>query len=427
MTAQSNDIYINPAYGRLFSPDILPRYVLFTGGRGSSKSFTVSTFLCDALRRYQNWKALFTRYTLTSAEISIIPEFSEKLDLIGVRDQCHVTKKTIEHKKTGSSIIFSGIKTSTGNQTAKLKSIPGLNVFVIDEGEEFVSEKDFNIIDDSIRVEGVPNLVVIIMNPQTVTHWIWDKWIKDSHKMVTVDGVQIPISTHPDILHIHTTYLDNVSNLAESYLSKIRKLREDSIDPKTGHPKKDSKYAHRFLGAWLTMAEGAIFKNWKEGEFDETLPYCFAMDEGFFPDPLTLAKIAVDKRRKLIYLKELEYKTELSTEEVKALFEREVKSKRELIVADDKGRLIGDLSKDKWNIRKAVKWPGSVKDQIRDIQDYTIIVTPESYNAKMELNNYVWNDKKASIPIDAFNHLLDPLRYGFGKLVGKRTGVSRKN
>jgi phage terminase large subunit len=151
------------------------------------------------------------------------------------------------------------------------------------------------------------------------------------------------------------------------------------------------------------------------------------MDEGFFPDPLTLAKIAVDKRRKLIYLKELEYKTELSTEEVKALFEREVKSKRELIVADDKGRLIGDLSKDKWNIRKAVKWPGSVKDQIRDIQDYTIIVTPESYNAKMELNNYVWNDKKASIPIDAFNHLLDPLRYGFGKLVGKRTGVSRKN
>jgi len=55
------------------------------------------------------------------------------------------------------------------------------------------------------------------------------------------------------------------------------------------------------------------------------------------------------------------------------------------------------------------------------MQDYEIIVDPESSNLITEFNNYCWNDKKAGIPIDNYNHLIDPARYAFRKLATKRT------
>jgi len=121
-----------------------------TGGRGSGKSFAVNTFLV-LLTYERGTKTLFTRYTMTSASMSIIPEFREKLELMGVEDQFEITKTEITNKITGSSIYFSGIKTASGDQTAKLKSIQGINTFVLDEAEELQDELSFDKIDYSIR------------------------------------------------------------------------------------------------------------------------------------------------------------------------------------------------------------------------------------------------------------------------------------
>lgn len=50
--------------------------------------------------------------------------------------------------------MFRGIRTSSGNQTAKLKSIQGLTTFVCDEAEEWNSEEDFDKLVLSIRQKG---------------------------------------------------------------------------------------------------------------------------------------------------------------------------------------------------------------------------------------------------------------------------------
>ena len=159
-------IQVNEKYEALWKPRT--RYFLMTGGRGSAKSFTVALWVCNMLLFYKNWTILYTRYTLSSANISVIPEFREKLDLLGVADEFDISNSYISHKATKSSVIFSGIKTSSGNQTAKLKSITGLNVFIVDEAEEFTDEKDFNTIDESIRMPDIPNIVILVMNPQPV-------------------------------------------------------------------------------------------------------------------------------------------------------------------------------------------------------------------------------------------------------------------
>ena len=98
--------------------------ILLTGGRGSAKSFNATTFI-ERLTFEKGHKVLFSRYTLTSAELSIIPEFIEKIELDGTQRFFKITKKDIKNLRSGSEILFRGIKTSSGNQTANLKSIRG--------------------------------------------------------------------------------------------------------------------------------------------------------------------------------------------------------------------------------------------------------------------------------------------------------------
>ena len=391
---------LSPKYQPLWRPKT--RYVLVTGGRGSQKSFAVSTWACNKITDEKDpWTILYTRYTMQSAEISVIPEFTEKIELLGKTGSVQVTKTLVECLTTGSKIIFSGIKTQSGNQTARLKSIPGLNVFIVDEAEEFRSETDFNTIDDSIRMQGVPNVVVIVMNPQDTEHWVWNRWFERSHRMETIDGFQIPISTHPEVTHIHTIWRDNWKNLNPDYLAKIKLLKASNPEA----------YAHRYLGQWLTKKEGVIYPNWVEGAFDESLPFGYGIDLGFFPDPLALVKVAVDTKTMRIYMHEEIYKTSLSDEAALAIMLDRVEPNALVVNDTSEPRLIEMFARNGLNMQNASKGKDSIKEGIRELSKFQFVVTPESYNLKHELRNYVWNDKKASIPIAGHDHALDSVRY----------------
>ena len=177
---------------------------------------------------------LFTRWTLTSAELSIIPEFIDKIELLGKEDEFHVTKKEIIHKVSGSKIIFSGIKTSQGTQTANLKSIQGVTTWVIDEAEELTDEDVFDKINLSIREKSLPNRIIVIMNPSYKTHFIYRKYLEVERD---------------DVCHIHTTYRDNLKNLSDEFLEEAERLR--------GLNK--HRYDHLFLGTWLEDQEGLLW------------------------------------------------------------------------------------------------------------------------------------------------------------------------
>jgi len=86
-------------YQALYNTD--KRYILITGGRGSGKSFEVGTFL-SLLTYEQKHRILFTRYTMASAGISIIPEFMEKIELMEVAHHFDVNKSEITNTETGS-------------------------------------------------------------------------------------------------------------------------------------------------------------------------------------------------------------------------------------------------------------------------------------------------------------------------------------
>ena len=104
-------IELNPKFAPISESD--SRYFIVTGGRGSSKSYSINTLLM-MLTFEAGHTILFTRLTLSSAYISIIPEFLDKIETLNIQDHFHITKDEIINKLSGSKIIFKGIRTSSG-------------------------------------------------------------------------------------------------------------------------------------------------------------------------------------------------------------------------------------------------------------------------------------------------------------------------
>ncbi len=372
------------------------RYFIITGGRGSSKSFSITTFL-SLLTRESGHIILFTRYTLVSASISIIPEFIEKIELLGMANDFAVTKDEIVNINTGSKIIFKGIKTSSGTQTANLKSLQGVTTWVLDEAEELTDEDTFDKIDLSIRHKTKQNRVILILNPATKEHFIYQRFFEGK-------GIEGGANTiKGDTTYIHTTYFDNIHNLSESFLSQIETIKERRPD----------KYQHQILGGWLNRAEGVIFSNWTIGKFNDVGSVVYGQDFGFSADPTTLVATSIDSVNKVIYLKLYLYQTGLTTSDIYRLNKSIANDC--LIVADSaEPRLINELRDKGLNITEAIKGQGSVTYGISLLQDYDLIVDEDSIDLIKELNNYSWLERKSKTPIDKHNHALDAIRYAVG-------------
>ena len=386
----SASIKIHEKYNTLFEQPIGVRYYVVTGGRGSSKSFSVALWNC--LKTFEkDSKTLYTRYTLISAKKSIIPEFEEKIDILNAADYFDITNNEIINLETNSSILFSGIKTSSGNQTANLKSLQGVSCWILDEAEELVDELTFDKIDLSIRSKQSNNIVVLILNPTTKEHWIYKRFFEDKGVMGGFNGIK------DDTCYIHTTYLDNEENLSTSFLNSIESIRVNRPD----------KFKFQVMGGWRNKAEGVIFENWEFGEFDETLPFYYGLDFGYV-DPDAFIKVAIDEKRQIIYLDELFYKNSQGTDElIRAINSFE----RGQIIADSaEARLIDDIrSKTRHPIRKVSK--PKIIQRIKLALNYRIIVTPNSTNIAKEMNNYAWSTGSKESPIDAFNHGADAWGY----------------
>lgn len=361
-------------------------YAIVTGGRGSSKSFTVGTFL-EHLSFQLNHVILFTRYTMSSANLSVIPEFQEKIELNDHANHFNISKTEIINNYSNSRILFRGIKTGSGVQTASLKSIQGLSTWIVDEAEELVDETIFDKIDDSVRSDKVKNRVILILNPALKTHWIYKRFFEQAGVNAGWNGIK------DRVLYIHTTYLDNINNLSKKFIHKAQQLEKNN-------PK---KYEHIIMGGWLERAEGVIFTDWEIGEFDHTLPYGYGLDFGSL-DPDAMVKVAVDSKEKRIYIKEEMYDNNQSTSTLLKRV-REIAKDNDMVIADSaERRLIDDIRSTRVNIQKVKKT--SIIQGIKEMQGYTLIVTPESSNMATELNSYQWSDKKGEVPVDAYNHCL---------------------
>lgn len=391
--------------------------VLLSGGRDSGKSFGLSTFIPIAARDY-NHRVLYTRQTMSSTDNSITEALEGRMEDLGTSSFFEVANKTYSVKNNIGKIAITGQKTSVGTQTAKLKSLEDFSVFVTDEGEELESYASWKKVKRSMRAKDVQCLSIISFNPPTREHWLFEQFYEDVPS--GFNGIK------GRVLYIHTDYRDNgKENMALQNWLEYEELRE-AFEQYEATPKEDrenlprklikdyKEYKFDILGGFKNVAEGVIYEDWEEGEFNTRLPYVWGLDFGF-NDPDALVKVCVDQNEKKIYVKEGYFKGNTGTNQLTNILLDRVGTS-DLIIGDAaQKRLISDLWEAGLNIRRSLdKKP--VRD-IKRIQGYTIIVAPDSPNVKKALNNYSWHDKKSGVPNHNWSDLMDSMRYAVSELL----------
>lgn len=392
----------SPLYKPLFRAMPDTRYTLVKGGRGSGKSYAVNTALC--LSTYRDpLNILFTRYTMTSAEDSIIPEFTDKVSALQIEDHFRTRATDIVNLSTGAKIIFRGLMASSGNQVAKLKSLHGVKTWVLDEAQELTDPNLFDAIDFSVRTREAPNQIILSFNPTDVHSWIYERFYKN-----VPEGFNGVID---DVRYISTTYLGNKQNLDQSLLRQAEKMRIADYE----------KYRNIWLGEWETLSEGIIYKDWKQislSEFPRHFPCFYGVDWGYSNDPTAVVCCAYDIETKTIYLREVCYQKGLLAGHISRIIYEDMEAwgvSKEADIYCDPARPehIGEL---RMNNLCAMPADNRNKEgRIAYLQYFAVRYAGE--HIKWEADRYSWKpdpkdrSRYLNIPQDGNDHLMDAINY----------------
>ncbi|WDF54650.1 PBSX family phage terminase large subunit [Mucilaginibacter sp. KACC 22063] len=217
-------------------------------------------------------------------------------------------------------------------------------------------------------------------------------WIHEY--LIGQQGVQQIISDHR-----HNPFIDEVMH------HKIERLKLIDLDL--------WKVYARGLTGKLT---GLVFTNWQPCDSipADAKKIAYGLDFGFTNDETGCIELYMQNGE--LWLNELIYETGLTNQDISAkLKQLNVSTTTEIIADSAEPKSIEELRRLGWRMVPAIKGPDSIKNSIDILKRYKLNITQSSINLRKELMHYQWktdnNGKALNEPIDAWNHLIDPLRY----------------
>ena len=412
------ELIFHPKFEPLFLKDRKggPRYTVLTSGRAGGKSTAVSTAsVCDTYLDPNT--VLYSRQTMTSARVSVIPEYNDKIRILGRQRHFAVKEDTIVNRRSGGKLIFRGIQTSSGNQTAKLKSIPKLRKFFLDEAQELVNPVDFDTIDLSIRLKDAPNEIWLALNPSDIHHWIYKRFFRKPGVPYDYNGVV------DNVRYIHTDWRDVKEYLSQSFIDNALKMEREQPD----------KYANLYLGDWSVRRSGLIYPRWRPvtlADIPLGLDWWYGNDWGYSNDPDALVRMAFDPLTRTLYIVEVMYSTGKLPKDVAAAIRQDCEARGTTadlaLVYCDPARpdSIQELRL-QYGINAV---PGINRDKVGRIgylQGFKVCYV--GANVREEAETYSWEPDKAdpevftNVPQDGGDHACDAISYGSTHL--RRMGI----
>lgn len=217
-------------------------------------------------------------------------------------------------------------------------------------------------------------------------------WVHDN--LIGKPGVQLIISDHR-----HNPFL------SEQTRKKIEILKE--IDEQSWRV-----YARGLTG----KIDGLILTNWficEQIPKDAKL-LAAGLDFGFTNDETGC--LLVYRQNGDLWVDEILYETGLTNPDIAEKLHQTGISKRTEIVADSaEPKSIEELRRLGWHVNGARKGADSIINSIDILKRFRINITRQSVNLRNELGRYKWKKDRSgrtlNEPVDAYNHLIDPLRY----------------
>lgn len=409
------------------------RYVHVWGGRGRGGSHFGTDYFLYKITQPQYFRGYLMRQVAGDIRESLWRDFNDRItdnesvdpSLFALQDFA----MTAQYLPNANEIISKGFKKSSGNQTAKLKSIAGATNVLIEEGEEN-AEMDFDQLDDSLRTTKSDIQIITIFNPPHKDHWLIKRYynLTPAEEVHGKDYSGYYIATpkeNKNLLSIHSDYKDNIQNINQTTIEKFEGYRETNFE----------YYATMIKGFVSEGMKGLIFKKWKpitNREFNALeFDSFYGLDFGYSEDPAALIEIKAHNDN--IWIKELLYEPGYTNPLLANRFATlGLKRNAEIYADSAEPKSIDEIKAMKWNVKPAVKGQDSVRAGINFLLSKNVFYVDTGLNLIKEKESYRWaldaDKNPTNEPVDKFNHLMDALRYGtYTKLnTPKRfTGVIR--
>ena len=195
----------------------------------------------------------------------------------------------------------------------------------------------------------------------------------------------------------------------------------DMIESKKG----DNNFWRVYGLGELGIAEGLVFDNFEELDFDRNSfgRYYNGIDWGFSNDPFACVRVAVEND--CLYVCDEIYGKKLLNKDSAPMVSNLIGD--EYVYCDcAEPKSIAEYRSLGVNALEAKKGAGSIESGVKHLQSYKkIYIHPTCYNTLSEFRNYEWKrDKNGDclpMPVDAFNHAIDAIRYALNDIIGQNT------
>lgn len=385
------------------------RYIDLWGGRARGGSYSGTKYFVHLLTQKEYFRGYLMREIAGDIRESLWRDFKDRIEEAEIEHLFEINETAMSAicLPTGNVLLSKGFKKSSGNRTAKLKSLAGATHVLIEEAEE-IGKPDFNQLDDTLRTKKAENIQIIrIFNPPSKNHWLWEKY---NLTPALVEGYyEASPKKDPNLLSIFSTYYHNITNIHPS-----------SIQAYEGYKQTDPEYYYTIIKGLISEgARGRIYKHFQHiACMPNAYPKFYGLDWGF-NDPVAL--VECEAHNKQLWIEEKIYKSGLLNSELSQMMEDMGINKRSPIYADSaEPKDIAELKKMGWNVIPAQKGADSVRNGIKFVKEFDVKITENSLNLWKESENYRWRLDQYKMPTnepeDANNHLMDALRYAMDKL-----------
>lgn len=236
---------------KVFNKKFLPyledehRYLVFYGGAGSGKSYTLAQFIIYHIIKRKKFNLLVVRNTGKSNRDSTFALLKQIIIKWKLFKYFKINESDLRIKclLNDNEIIFAGL-----DDVEKLKSITfsrgELTDIWIEEASE-IQEADFNQLDVRLRGKGTHKQIMISFNPVDINHWLKRRFFDTKDENVCI---------------VHSTYKDN-DFLDEDYKKLLESYKET-----------DEYYYNVYcLGQWGVLGK-TVFDAKKINERLQTIP-----------------------------------------------------------------------------------------------------------------------------------------------------------
>lgn len=384
---------------------------LLVGGYGSSKSYHIALKLilkCLEEKR----KALVVREvfdTIRDSCYDLLVEILEEFDLVGQgRKKVHCTTSPMGIKfPNGSRIIFKGMDKPT-----KLKSINGVSIVWLEECSE-IKYAGYKELLGRLRHPDLSLHFLLSTNPVGTENWVYTHFFKrvdeEGTEHVTLDdnllyerktivknGVYYHHSVADDNLFLPKSYiatLDDMKNY-DPDLYRVARLGRFGLNGKRVLPQFEVARSH-------TEVLEAVNKIQDKFKFN-------GMDFGFEESYNAVVRVAVDDKRKWLYIYYEYYKNHMTDDKTEKELKKDGLDKIQIIADSEDPKAIRFYQQSGFRMRGCHKYPGSRLANTRKCKRFRrIICSPNCPNTIRELSTLIYaKDSNENLIYDEFN--IDP-------------------